>query len=365
MTCWRRLRDWNEAGVWRRLHELLLSELRAADMLGFSSAAVDSSHIRAMNGGPATGPSPVDGGKSGSKHRLSVEAYGIPLVAITNGGTRNDVSRLIPLIQAVPSCAAAAGGRRGFKRPGMWRGRLFQASGSDRRTHTPRPHHSPAAVAADHALAVARNITASYLATDTVTAAARINTVLGRPTDIPHLPVRLAWAAVHLTASPDTVQGTISQQRHRHEEEQRRTEHNHRLEQAQTMRDTLMSDPSLALSYWFAIAPETVDTHTLDRLEELLVKTAVYAPQGQWAPLARLLHTFTLGLTNEAKNHLVDTLAAVIDRYGHPGIAAAVQALRQAPEARARGRRPTELSGRAAGVLYADHAKPARRSRSW
>jgi transposase len=26
MTCWRRLRDWHEAGVWKKLHELLLSE---------------------------------------------------------------------------------------------------------------------------------------------------------------------------------------------------------------------------------------------------------------------------------------------------------------------------------------------------
>jgi len=25
MTCWRRLRDWQEAGVWHKLHELLLS----------------------------------------------------------------------------------------------------------------------------------------------------------------------------------------------------------------------------------------------------------------------------------------------------------------------------------------------------
>jgi transposase len=24
MTCWRRLRDWNEADVWQRLHEVLL-----------------------------------------------------------------------------------------------------------------------------------------------------------------------------------------------------------------------------------------------------------------------------------------------------------------------------------------------------
>ncbi len=30
MTCWRRLRDWNDAGVWQRLHEVLLDELRPA-----------------------------------------------------------------------------------------------------------------------------------------------------------------------------------------------------------------------------------------------------------------------------------------------------------------------------------------------
>lgn len=102
MTCWRRLRDWNEVGVWQRLHELLLSELRAADLLDFSRAAVDSSHIRAMKSGPTTGPSPVDRGKAGSKHHLIVEAHGIPPTAITTGGNCNEVTQLIPLIQAIP-----------------------------------------------------------------------------------------------------------------------------------------------------------------------------------------------------------------------------------------------------------------------
>src|SRR5487761_265952 len=102
MTCWRRLRDWNEAGVWQKLHELLLAELRAADLLDFSRTAVDSSHIRAMKGGPATGPSPGGRGKSGSKHHVIVEAHGIPLATIPTGGNRNDVTQLIPLIQAVP-----------------------------------------------------------------------------------------------------------------------------------------------------------------------------------------------------------------------------------------------------------------------
>ncbi len=32
-TCWRRLKEWHDAGAWQRLHELLLAELRAAGRL--------------------------------------------------------------------------------------------------------------------------------------------------------------------------------------------------------------------------------------------------------------------------------------------------------------------------------------------
>jgi transposase len=45
MTCWRRLRDWNDAGVWQRLHEVLLAKLRAADQLDMSRAVIDGSHV--------------------------------------------------------------------------------------------------------------------------------------------------------------------------------------------------------------------------------------------------------------------------------------------------------------------------------
>jgi transposase len=50
-TCWRRLRDWQKAGVWDRLHELLLAKLREAGQLDFSRAAVDSSSVRAVGVG--------------------------------------------------------------------------------------------------------------------------------------------------------------------------------------------------------------------------------------------------------------------------------------------------------------------------
>lgn len=51
MTCWRRLHEWQEAGVWDRLHQVLLARLREADKLDFSRAVADSSSVRAVHGG--------------------------------------------------------------------------------------------------------------------------------------------------------------------------------------------------------------------------------------------------------------------------------------------------------------------------
>ena len=51
MTCWRRLREWQRAGVWDQIHRILLSHLRGADQIDFSRALIDSSSVRAVLGG--------------------------------------------------------------------------------------------------------------------------------------------------------------------------------------------------------------------------------------------------------------------------------------------------------------------------
>jgi transposase len=61
MTCWRRLRDWHQAGVWQRLHEVLLARLNAAGVIDWSRAAADGSHVRALKGGARPGPAPSTG----------------------------------------------------------------------------------------------------------------------------------------------------------------------------------------------------------------------------------------------------------------------------------------------------------------
>ena len=60
-------------------------------------------------GGTATGPSPVDRARTGSKHHLLVDATGIPLAWTLTGGNRNDVTQLIPLVDRVPPVRGKVG----------------------------------------------------------------------------------------------------------------------------------------------------------------------------------------------------------------------------------------------------------------
>jgi transposase len=56
VTCWRRLRDWQEAGVWARLHRVLLDRLGAADRIDWSRAVLDSQTVPAKRGARRPGP---------------------------------------------------------------------------------------------------------------------------------------------------------------------------------------------------------------------------------------------------------------------------------------------------------------------
>jgi hypothetical protein len=79
MTCWRWLRDWQEAGGWDAIHRLLLDELRK----------VDRNVITNTNGTPPAYP--------------------------WAGANWNDVTRLIPLVNAIPAIRGKPG--RPLQRP--------------------------------------------------------------------------------------------------------------------------------------------------------------------------------------------------------------------------------------------------------
>jgi transposase len=70
MTSWRRLRDWQQEGIWDLMHFALLNLLARNGDIDWSRAIVDSCSVRAVGGGTLTGPNPTDRGKRGSKRHL-------------------------------------------------------------------------------------------------------------------------------------------------------------------------------------------------------------------------------------------------------------------------------------------------------
>src|SRR5262245_56344967 len=109
-TAHRRLRRWEELGIWDRLHADLLRLLRQADRRDPDLVVVDGVIVRAFGGGEQTGPSPVDRRKKGTKHTLLVDRHGVPLAIRTAGPTPATTRRSSPPCWSSRTSAASRAG---------------------------------------------------------------------------------------------------------------------------------------------------------------------------------------------------------------------------------------------------------------
>nr|WP_238135712.1 IS5 family transposase [Xanthomonas fragariae] len=113
MTCWRRLRDWQAAGVWHRLHQSSASGVagRATSRPDAGSEPSKSGRRQCglPPGGAYTAPNPTDRGKRGSKRHLIVDRNGVPLAVCVTGANRHDSVVFEELLDALPAISAKPG----------------------------------------------------------------------------------------------------------------------------------------------------------------------------------------------------------------------------------------------------------------
>jgi len=107
-----RLQAWERLGIWNQLHHLLLTMLQQEHQLHLETAIVDTTQVRAFGGGEATGPSPVDRRKKGTKYTLLVDRDGVPLVLRAVPANRSDHLEILPAVVSFPQ----VGGKRGRPR---------------------------------------------------------------------------------------------------------------------------------------------------------------------------------------------------------------------------------------------------------
>jgi transposase len=89
-TCFRRYQSWTAAGVWQKAHRFLVAVLGEQGYLNLFRCVVDSSSLRALQGGEHTGPNPTDRAKNGLKRHLVTDANGLPLVVEIGPANRRD-----------------------------------------------------------------------------------------------------------------------------------------------------------------------------------------------------------------------------------------------------------------------------------
>ncbi|SIT47898.1 transposase [Paraburkholderia ribeironis] len=106
-TCWRRLDAWQKVGVWTRLRALLLDKLRESGELALPYAAIDSSSVRAVGAGK-NWAEPY-GSRAPIEHHVLVDANGLPVSVNLGSENCNDVTQLLPLVDAIAPIRGARG----------------------------------------------------------------------------------------------------------------------------------------------------------------------------------------------------------------------------------------------------------------
>ena len=96
VTCWRRLRDWQQAGVWARLHQSVLDRLGEADKIDWRRASVDSAFAPAKRG--ATKP--------GRIRQIAAKRAASAMLSSTGGASR------LPSCSLRPTAPMRASSRR-------------------------------------------------------------------------------------------------------------------------------------------------------------------------------------------------------------------------------------------------------------
>src|SRR5215207_8745601 len=107
-TLHRRFQEWVRRGSFKRAWRLLLREYEELRGVGWRWQAIDSATTKAPLGGEATGKSPVDRGKLGTKRHVPTDQRGAPLGLEVTGANRHDSQVAGATLEGIPVKRPAA-----------------------------------------------------------------------------------------------------------------------------------------------------------------------------------------------------------------------------------------------------------------
>ena len=111
MTCWRRLRDWYQTGVWRRAAPGASRRAGPGRWHRLGPGRAGLRRAVPAPGGQEPGKNPTDRGKQGTKRHLVVDAHGIPLAVLMSAANVPDSKMMLATVDAIEPIRAKTRGR--------------------------------------------------------------------------------------------------------------------------------------------------------------------------------------------------------------------------------------------------------------
>jgi putative transposase len=101
-TVWGRFKQWSQAGVLQQAWALALRYYDLEVGIAWKWQSLDGVITKAPLGGEATGPSPVDRAKSGTKRSVLSDGRGAPLSVIVKGANAHDKTLALETLDSIP-----------------------------------------------------------------------------------------------------------------------------------------------------------------------------------------------------------------------------------------------------------------------
>ncbi|WIX82875.1 hypothetical protein QRX50_19915 [Amycolatopsis carbonis] len=166
----------------------------------------------------------------------------------------------------------------------------------------------------------AANVAARTPITHLSTAQAEINASLGR-LGAPGAEIAVHDASATVTVEPETLRQARHHEQLVREQELADATQERELRRLQRFRDTVLTDPGAAMSYWFMQHPDQLDEGVYDKITHLITKISEHDPSMSWLHVARILDAFIRDLDVADKQALLKLLSDEMVRFGNKRMA--------------------------------------------
>ena len=143
----------------------------------------------------------------------------------------------------------------------------------------------------------------------------KINSSLGVEKDLAQGGVRHIWGRGRMDIPPDSLASALELEKSRLKRLEHEREQEDQFRLIANFRREVLEDPGMALAYSFMNDPQSLNSQTLEDIENLINRLTFHGANQSWSLIAKILLEFINDLSREEKRDSLEVLTIIFKRY--------------------------------------------------